>query len=663
MKILLKKLHMENFKKTKDQTIDFGHITKISGQNAVGKSTVADAFMWCLFNKNSLGEAKFQVRPLDAFGNPIDHVEIKVAVTLDVDGREYELTKTQKQNWVKKRGAMEATLQGNDNLYEIDGAPKKEKDYKAFVAEIIDEDLFQLLTNPQAFVSKKWKEQREELMKMIPGVDNDTVIASNPDVLSKLNLALSLHTPEDLQAKAKKALSEYKKKQTEIPARVDEVRKSMTDIDVAELELQRNGLKEQIAIVEKSEADMTAQYEAHQKVTDDLMDLKFALSDVERKANERNVTKKNSFIDELAQSEHDRTSCKRRMEICDQNIRDADGTISAYEKKRAEMHEKWIAEKEKVYSDTLAFDEKETVCPLCGQSYPADKIAQIKAEFEEKKVALKANWEKEHTDALERIVADGNRYKDLISRTQEKIVDLRTNQEKIKVNLQSAETERDRVIKLLKSLPDKVDCSENAEYQKLQEQITLKEEYLSKMNSGAEIRQQLKIKKNGLMDELAIVEKQIASADNSAKEERIEELEAEMREIAQSVADEEKMLYLLEKFMKAKMMILSKMVNEKFGIVNWKLFDKQVNGAVVECCECMVNGVPYSALNTGHRIVAGLDIIHALSVMHDVTAPIFVDNAEAVNDYNIPEMEGQLVLLQVTDDKELKVEREDMRND
>ena len=142
MKILLKKLHMENFKKTKDQTIDFGHITKISGQNAVGKSTVADAFMWCLFNKNSLGEAKFQVRPLDAFGNPIDHADIKVVVTLDVDGREFELSKTQKQNWVKKRGTLEATLQGNDNLYEIDGVPKKEKDFKTFVSDIINEDLF-----------------------------------------------------------------------------------------------------------------------------------------------------------------------------------------------------------------------------------------------------------------------------------------------------------------------------------------------------------------------------------------------------------------------------------------------------------------------------------------------------------------------------------------
>lgn len=144
-----------------------------------------------------------------------------------------------------------------------------------------------------------------------------------------------------------------------------------------------------------------------------------------------------------------------------------------------------------------------------------------------------------------------------------------------------------------------------------------------------------------LKDELAIVEKQIIAADNSDKEERIGQLEAEMREIAQDVANEEKSLYLLEQFMKAKMMILSKMVNEKFGIVNWKLFDKQVNGAVVECCECTVNGVPYSSLNTGHRIVAGLDIINALSAMHDVTAPVFIDNAEAVNEYNLPAMKGQ----------------------
>lgn len=659
MQILLKKLHMENFKKTKDQTIDFGHITKISGQNAVGKSTVEDAFMWCLFNKNSLGDTKFQVRPLDAFGNPIDHVDIKVVVTLDIDGREYELTKTQKQNWVKKRGAMEATLQGNDNLYEIDGVSKKEKDYKAFVAETIDEDLFQLLTNPQAFVSKKWKEQREELMKMIPGVDNDTVIASNPDVLSKLNLALSLHTPEDLQAKAKKALSEYKKKQTEIPARVDEVRKSMTDIDVAELELQRNGLKEQIAEIEKSEEDMTAQYEEHQREADRLIDLKFERSDMEYLANEENVATKRKYEDAIADYDADIASAERNIKALKQNIADGIGTISAYEKKRQELLAGWKEENAKVYADTLEFDKESTICPMCGQAYPEEKIEQIKAEFEQKKANVKAKWEKEHNEALDRIVSDGNRYKSMIEDMQGKVDDAKSKLSAAESDLESAAVEKEKVEKQLAALPDKIDISGNEEYKKMSAEIAEKEKMLNAANSGAEMRHQLKIKKNGLKEELLMIEKQIAASDNSAKEERIEELETEMREIAQSVAGEEKMLYLLEQFMKAKMMILSKMVNEKFGIVNWKLFEKQVNGAVVECCECMVNGVPYSALNTGHRIVAGLDIIHALSAMHGVIAPIFVDNAEAVNDYNIPEMEGQLVLLQVTDDKELKVESEE----
>lgn len=190
-------------------------------------------------------------------------------------------------------------------------------------------------------------------------------------------------------------------------------------------------------------------------------------------------------------------------------------------------------------------------------------------------------------------------------------------------------------------------------------QVEEKEKLLKTANSGAELRQQLRVKKNGLKEELLIVEKQIASADNSAKEERIEELQQEMRDIADKVSEQEKMLYLLEEFTKAKMTMVSKIVNEKFSIVNWKLFDRQVNGAVVECCECMVGGVPFSALNTGHRIVAGLDIINTLSGLYGVTAPIFVDNAEAVNDFNLPNMDAQMILLSVSDNKELKIESED----
>ena len=660
MKITLKKLHMENFKNAKDQTFELDHITKIKGQNASGKTTIVDAFMWCLFNKDSKGNTDFGIRPLDAAGNKVDHVEIKVDLLLDVDGREYQITKVQKQNWVKKRGNLEATLQGNVNSYEIDGVPKKEKDFKAFVSEIIDEDLFQLLTNPSTFVNMAWKDQRTELLKMVPEVNNDMVIASNPDAFSELNLALSLHTPEDLQAKSKKALSEYKKKQVEIPARIDEVKKSMTDIDVAELELQRNILKEQIAEVEKSEEDMIAQYEQHQKETDNLMDMKFKLSDMERNANKENNTAKRKYEEQIADFDTDISSFKRKVEVYQQNITDANGTISAYEKKRQDLLNDWKEENAKTYIDTLQFDESSLTCPMCGQSYPNDKIEQIKADFKQKKIAIKAKWEKDHNDTLERIVADGNRYKTLIEQMQGRLKDAKAKLAMEQENLQSAEVEKKKIEDVLSSLPDKIDISDTEEYKKIASQIEEKEKVLKTANSGAEMRQQLRVKKNGLKEELLIVEKQIASADNSAKEERIEELETKMREIAQSVADEEKMLYMLEQFMKAKMQIIEKMINEKFEEVNWKLFKKQENGAIVECCECTYKGVGINKdLNNGHKIVSGLDIIRTLSRMHDVYAPIFVDNAEAVNDFNYPSMETQMILLKVSDDKELRVESDD----
>lgn len=660
MKITLKKLHIENFKNAKDQTFELDHITKIKGQNASGKTTIVDAFMWCLFNKDSKGNTDFGIRPLDAAGNKVDHVEIKVDLLLDVDGREYQITKVQKQNWVKKRGNLEATLQGNVNSYEIDGVPKKEKDFKAFVSEIIDEDLFQLLTNPSTFVNMKWKDQRTELLKMVPEVNNDMVIASNPDAFSELNLALSLHTPEDLQAKSKKALSEYKKKQVEIPARIDEVKKSMTDIDVAELELQRNSLKEQIAVVEKSEEDMTTQYEQYQKETDDLMDMKFKLSDMERKANEGNLSKKKGYEEDLVALERDISSCEQKILLAERDIKETKATQSAYEKKRDQVFDEWKEESAKTYVDTLEFDENSIICPVCGRAFQEEKIEQIKADFEKSKADKKAKWEKEHEEVLEQIKQRGTMYKGTIVLCQDKVKEAEERIKAEQENLNSATVEKEKIEKLINELPEKVDISSDKEYQSLKAQIESKEEYLSKMNSGAELRQQLKIKKHGLTDELAIVEKQIASADNSAKEERIEELETEMREIAQSAADEEKMLYMLEQFMKAKMQIIEKMINEKFEEVNWKLFKKQENGAIVECCECTYKGVGINKdLNNGHKIVSGLDIIRTLSKMHDVYAPIFVDNAEAVNDFNYPSMETQMILLKVSDDKELRVESEE----
>ena len=160
MNLKLKNIIIENFKGIKQLVIDFQERTIISGQNATGKTTIMDSFTWLLFNKDSEGRTDFNIRPNDRQGVPIDNLVIKVSATLEADGKEIVLTKTQEQNWVKKKGSEVSQFQGNINKYEINEIPKTEKDYKAYIDDLMNEELFKLITSPQAFTSLKWKDQR-----------------------------------------------------------------------------------------------------------------------------------------------------------------------------------------------------------------------------------------------------------------------------------------------------------------------------------------------------------------------------------------------------------------------------------------------------------------------------------------------------------------------
>lgn len=212
MKLKIRSLHMENFKGINMLDVNFSVKTKISGQNAVGKTTIFDAFTWLLFNKNSSGEEKFNVRPLDKDGNRIDNVEIKVSSILDVDGKEVELSKTQKQNWVKKRGTDTAVLQGNVNSFEIDGYPKSEADFKEYISSLAQsEDMFKMLANPQYFSSMKWKEQRDILMRLVTDVSDVELAQTDAKYAQLLGELEKAPSTDDIRAKFQKALTEWKR--------------------------------------------------------------------------------------------------------------------------------------------------------------------------------------------------------------------------------------------------------------------------------------------------------------------------------------------------------------------------------------------------------------------------------------------------------------------
>lgn len=676
MKITIKSIHIENFKGINMLDVNFSVKTKISGQNAVGKTTIFDAFTWLLFNKNSSGEEKFNVRPLNKEGTRIDNVEIKVVAIMDVDGKEVELSKVQKQNWVKKRGTNTVSLQGNPNSYEIDGYPKSEAEFKEYVSGIAQsEEMFKMLTNPQYFSSLKWKDQRDILMKLVSDVSDVELAQTDAKYAPLLSELEKAPSTDDIRAKFSKALNEWKKKQAEIPVRIDEAMKSKVDIDVAEQELAKTDLETKIADIDAKIKDSDG---VMMELGREEMQLQFDMSGIMQTMN-RDLTNRRSEIEaELRDLQNEMNRFADTIALKERRASENEAVISNADSERKRLGEEYNAEKAKAFDEfpylfdesKWVFDENSTVCSLCGQKLPEDKIEQLKADFESRKEKAKADAEEKlkserfkfDTDKkveLNRLITIGTEKKNLIAELTEENTNLQAEIEALKKQEKDAIAKKESLSKTLSEMPVEADYSKNEEYVKMKarhDEVLVEIENMKANGEDAAV-ENLKSEKEELQERLDEVNSTIAKASMNVEiDERIGQLQEEQKEIGQKVADQEQILYLLEEFIRFKLNKVSESINSHFKTVNFKLFGMQLNGGMKDCCECTVNGVPYSTLNSGHRIVAGLDIIRSLSELYGVIVPIFVDNAESLNDFNVPDMDAQLILLSVSADKQLKVE-------
>ena len=261
MNIILKAIHMENFKIFQDKKIVFSLLTKIFAQNYRGKSSIVDAFFWVLFGKSSTGNSEGKNfhprRQVD--GVDIDRVPVVVELTLMVDDREIVIRKIQEQKWVRKRGNDFETYEGDGNSYFWNEVEVKETEHKKRVAEIIDEDLFKKITNPHAFVTMKQDEQKKFLTEKVAQItDNDVFSLGGFDELRTLT---EKNTLEEIKAINKKALAGYKDKQDKIPVQIAERSKDIKDVDFAEQELALSSLNEQLEAVETKMQDTGKAFE------------------------------------------------------------------------------------------------------------------------------------------------------------------------------------------------------------------------------------------------------------------------------------------------------------------------------------------------------------------------------------------------------------------
>lgn len=682
-KIKLLSMHIQNFKGYKDKTIDFGEKTRISGANATGKTTIFDAFTWLLFEKDSLGSSNFDIRPLDANGKMIDNIEISVEAKINVGSDEYELKKTQRQKWVKKRGTGTTELQGNINEFSINGYPKSQKDFKDFIAGIIDEDIFTLITNPTAFNSLPWKKQRETLMKFV-GTFSDAEIAETfGGRYAKLIPELKIASTDDILKKYTKSKSVLNKDMVEIPARIDEISKQLVIADVGALEGEKAAKEVALQKVEDEISGGNSKLEGINAKREEIMNQKLHLSEIQNAENQKLMENSKVAREKTAATEKALADINHRIAMLSDEINATHDRYEAQKVRTERLTAEWRVEKAKTYPAMTPFKEfvppkplteDDFKCSFCGHELSEEEIKEKKSKYEEtlskmksEYDAEKAKYEADYADRkkkfddsrderMKTIVADGTKSAALRDELKAKEEELRNQMAEHSVSLVKAQEEHKNAEEELKAFPTVADVSENAEYKATIEKISALEKEIEVMSAETSGKTELEAKKAVLKNEIAEIAGKIMAADNTKVKERIAELEAEQKSVGQKIADQEQMIDLVEDFIRAKMNMISEKINGMFKIVSFKLFSEQINGGLKETCECTVNGVPLSSLNNGHRIVAGLDIIQSLSNLYEVSCPIFVDNAESINNFNVPDMDAQMIYLMVTDDKELKVE-------
>ncbi|WP_340394890.1 hypothetical protein [Paenibacillus sp. FSL E2-0177] len=652
-RIVLERLTLRNFKGIKEFNVPAdGRDIDIFGDNATGKTTIFDGFLWLLFGKDSENrtEQKFEIKELNIVGMVQQHkLEHEIEGSLLVDGHRRIFRRVYAEKWTKKRGAPVESFEGHTTTYYVDGVPLSMREFQTEVDSIIKEDLFRLLTSPSYFNDVLKKEDRRKVLLEVSGdLTDDEVIHSNKE-LAGLPTILAGREMEAHKKVITARSAAINKEIKELPVRISEVQRQMPDATDLDEEL----LKEDVALlrsrIESREAEVSrilsggevsVKEKRLREVEAEQIDIKSRLQSavLNKVAEKRNaVNLKHSKLDQY------RRSIEDKQQRIKQNERLAAGRRQEAERLRADF----TALKEEVFEH-----HHDASCPTCGQNLPEE---QIKAAHEK----AEADFNLGLADRKARINADGKaavaeaeKFEQEVKRLQVDIEELNNALATLQTEISAAESE---LTELRAGVKDPAADPEYAgkigEATRLQQEIvTLRQ---SSQSAAAGVREEI----GRLRLEVEDMERDLAKFDGVKRgQQRVAELEQQERSLAGEYERLQHELFLCEEFTRTKVNLLDAKINSKFKLARFRLFEEQVNGGLKEVCDTLYKGVPYEGgLNNAARINVGLDIINTLSKHYRVSAPIFVDNAEAVT--KLISTDAQVIRLVVSEaDKKLRIE-------
>ncbi|OME62252.1 hypothetical protein BSK59_01935 [Paenibacillus odorifer] len=653
-RIVLERLTLNNFKGIKNLVLaSNGGDADVYGDNATGKTTMFDGFVWLLFGKDSQNKADFEIKGLDGAGKVLQHrLEHEVEGVFLIDGRRRTFRRIFKEDWTKKRGSVTDEFTGHTTTYFLDGVPVKKGEYTAEVDSIIKEDLFKLLTSPSYFNEQLKKEDRRKTLLEVCGdlteaevIHGNKELASLPGILGDRNL-------ESHKKVISSRCTVINKEIKELPVRISEVQRQMPD--VAELD-DEELLKEDIAIlrnrVESGDAELSRILSGGEVAVKEkrLREIESELIDIKSRMHSDVLDKLALKRDEVNRIHIEVDRYRREIEDKQQRIQQNERSTVNRRQEAERLRTEFAELKGLVFEHPEGHDAH---CSACGQSLPED---QVKAAHDK----AEADFNRKLAERKERInasgkaaVADAQKFEEDTARLQVEIETLNSTLQVLQTELTGADNELNELRMGVK------DPTTDPDYAKKQAEATqVKQQIEVLRTSGEEAAATTRFVIRQQRAEIEEMERDLAKFDSVRRAQmRVMELEKQERELAAEYERLQHELFLCEEFTKTKVSMLDAKINSKFKLARFRLFEDQINGGIKEVCDTLYKGVPYDGgLNNAARINVGLDIINTLGEHYGFSAPIFVDNAEAVT--RLIDTDAQVIRLVVSEvDKKLRVE-------
>lgn len=636
--ISIKQMNFVNFKGLRDMTVTFNDkVTTISGHNASGKTSIFDGFTWLLFGKDSQDRRAFDIKTIDENGNVIPRIPHEVSAILSVNGEEVRLCRRFNEKWVKRRGQSEEEFIGHEEERLYNDVPMSLKEWNEKIGELCSEQVFKFITNPRYFVSQKTDVQRAMLFRMAGNISDEDIAGNNPDfktLLASLTGKTMEEYKKEIQAKKRRIKDDIEA----IPDRIDERKRDTAvlscDFESIEKEMQAkqaelSTLEEQLYDVSKQQTIESEKRVALLKEIGTLTEERIKLANsIKEEANKEYQIQ----LDKYNELKRNIDRLKTEKEDYIKAITEKRNELNKYNTIRDTLIEEW----RQINAETLIFSENDFVCPTCKRPLEIDDI-------ERKQQEMKENFNLNKSNRLQENLAKGKANK----QKMQEIVDFI---DALNLKLQSLNNA---------ALPDLTEPSapninslidNNEEHKRLISLIAEKQEMLNQNIKSQPDNSEQKSKISALRTEIDGLKKQLNVKELIAKnEERITELEGKYRTGSQEIADLERIEFTIADFNKARIEAVESRINGMFSMVKFKMYEQQINGGEIETCEAMADGKPYSTQNNAMQVNMGLDIINAICKFEGVTAPIFIDNCESIE--NVLDTQSQQVRMYVSNNQ------------